>query len=344
MPLSHTVRLGPILAIPQALRELGVNPARAFEAADVDPGIFDNPENRLPVESIGQLLQACADLTKCPHFGLLLGERFELHHFGLLGELLAHSTTVGDMLKHLLHHLSIQDRAAAPMLLQLDPERLILGYAVHRDGVAGMDQILDTSITVGFRVLASICGAEWSSLAIHFAHHPPKDITPYRRVFAAKIQFGSVISGIEFSSDWLERPIKGADKLHYAKAYKTLQASPLNSRKFIEQVKDALPQMLLSGVPLSPSIARHFAISERTLRRRLEAEDQSLHQLISNTRFELAKQLLRNTNLPITSIAKALQYQDPTAFSRAFRSWSTLSPAQWRNHQTRTLDSTEERA
>jgi AraC-like DNA-binding protein len=55
-----------------------------------------------------------------------------------------------------------------------------------------------------------------------------------------------------------------------------------------------------------------------------------LHQLISQTRFELAKQLLENTKVPLSEIASALHYADAAVFSRAFRGWSNTSPREWR--------------
>jgi AraC-like DNA-binding protein len=99
---------------------------------------------------------------------------------------------------------------------------------------------------------------------------------------------------------------------------------------FAEQVEGVLPQMLLSGTASTEAIARLFAIHARTLRRRLEAEGKNLQQLINQTRFELAQQLLDNTGLSVSAIATALRYDDPNAFSRAFRNWANVSPTQWR--------------
>jgi len=81
------------------------------------------------------------------------------------------------------------------------------------------------------------------------------------------------------------------------------------------------------------AVARLLAIHERTLRRRLEAEGRSLQQLINQTRFDLARQLLANTTLSVAEIAVALRYDDPNVFSRAFRNWAQLSPTQWRSRQ-----------
>ena len=102
---------------------------------------------------------------------------------------------------------------------------------------------------------------------------------------------------------------------------------------FAEQVQGVLHQMIRGGGASAATVARLFGIHERTLRRRLEDEGKHLQQLINEERFEIAKQLLDHTSLPVAEIAAALHYADPNAFSRAFRGWAKLSPTQWRARQ-----------
>ena len=107
---------------------------------------------------------------------------------------------------------------------------------------------------------------------------------------------------------------------------------------FAELVRGALHQMVLSGTSSAENVALLFGMHERTLRKRLTAERTRLHQLVSQTRFELAKQLLENTELPLSEIASALRYADAAVFSRAFRSWSKTSPREWRARCDRKAD------
>ena len=111
------------------------------------------------------------------------------------------------------------------------------------------------------------------------------------------------------------------------------QASANSSMRFIDVVRGALHQMVLSGTASAQNVALLFGIHERTLRKRLTAERTSLQQLVSQTRYELAKQLLENTELPLSEIAAALRYADAAVFSRAFRSWSETSPREWRRRR-----------
>ena len=66
------------------------------------------------------------------------------------------------------------------------------------------------------------------------------------------------------------------------------------------------------------------------LRRRLHADGTSIQQLIGVARFEVARQLLRETDLSLAEIASALGYSDATAFFRAFRGWADTTPSPWR--------------
>jgi len=328
------VRIGPVLAIPAVLAELGVSPQRAFAQAGIDPRLFDDPDNRIPIETLGSLFETCVAFTGCHHFGLLVGERFELKGFGPLGYLLRNSATVGEAIRSLLLHLHLHDRGAAPLLLAPDPSSVILGYSVYRHGTPAIEQILDAAVAIGYRILTELCGPGWKPMRVQFSHSRPGRTAPYRRVFRSNVSFDAEVSGLVFASSWLEKPIEGADAtLHDLVARAIRDAKVNGSMSFADQVEGVLPQMLLSGMASAEAVARLFAIHERTLRRRLEAEGKNLQQLINQTRFELAQQLLQNTGLSVSAIATALRYDDPNAFSRAFRNWAQVSPMQWRARQ-----------
>jgi AraC-like DNA-binding protein len=77
-------------------------------------------------------------------------------------------------------------------------------------------------------------------------------------------------------------------------------------------------------------IARQLGMHERTLNRRLQEEGTTFRRELENVRYELARQLLADTIVPLSKIAAALNYADATAFARAFKRWSGIPPAEWR--------------
>jgi AraC-like DNA-binding protein len=97
--------------------------------------------------------------------------------------------------------------------------------------------------------------------------------------------------------------------------------------------------LLVTGAPagelhLKP-VAALFGLHSRTLNRRLRSEGKSFKTLLDETRHRVARQLLRDTQLPLQEMAITLGYADATAFIRAFRRWSGVSPKAWRTSRRR---------
>lgn len=325
------VRIGPVAAIPAVLKDMGIKPGAPFARAGVARSTFANPENRIAFESLGRLFAECAKATGCEHFGLLVGERFDLTGLGAIGYLMRNSSTVGEALRALLLHLNLHDRGAVPILLNMERSRVLLGYSIYRHGIPGSTHLYDAAIAIGYRALKEICGAAWNPVRVKFSHKRPDDPNPYHRVLGPRVRFDAEVSGIEFASSWLDHPVAGADAgLRDLVMQAITQTGGHSTTGFADAVRSALHQMVLSGTASAPNVAFLFGIHERTLRKRLTAERTTLQHLVSQTRFELAKQLLENTNLPLSEIAAALKYADLAVFSRAFRNWSGTSASDWR--------------
>lgn len=325
------ISVAPIISLPALIEELGHRPRKIFAAAKVDVGVFSNPENRLPLADAGRLLVACVEQTKCEHFGLLLGERFDLSNFGALGHLLRNSATVGDALRSLVLNLHWHDRGAVPIFTSPTPSTTLLGYSVYRRDTPGIPLIYDAAITIAYRIIQELCGPTWKAEHVQFACRKPLITRPYRKLFGAPVRFDAEVSGVIFASRYLELPIEGADPLLHRLLLGALEQEAKLKMTLGEQLHEVLQQMLLGGSYSTAAVCSMFGLNERTLRRKLAKEGKQLHDLVQQTRFELAEQLLEHTDLPVAAIAGTLGYKDPNAFSRAFRSWAGISPQQWRN-------------
>ncbi len=271
------VRIGPVAAIPDLLRKFGVVPSLPFVRAGVPLSTFKNPENKIAFEALGRLLSECSTATACAHFGLLVGERFELDGLGAIGYLMRNSTTVGEALRALLLHLYLHDRGAVPILINLDESYVLLGYSIYRHGTPGATHLYDVAIAIGYRALKEICGAAWKPLRVQFSHVRPKDQRPYRRLFGPNIRFDAEVSGIVFAASWLDHAIAGADPNLRELIMQAIKQTRANSTmSFADLVRGALHQMVLSGTSSAENVALLFGMHERTLRKRLTADADQL--------------------------------------------------------------------
>jgi len=325
------LRIGPIRAIPDVLAEKKVTPGGVFAEAGVNLALFEDPDSRVPFEAIGRLFHACVAATRCDHFGLLVGQRFDLGGLGAIGQLMRNETSVGDALRSLVLHLHLQDRGASPLLLAPDRGSVMLGYSIYRHGVPATAQVYDAAVAIGYQILCELCGPSWKPQRVQFSHGPPQDVAPFLRLFGAEVWFDADVSGLVIDASWLARRVEGADPARREVLTAALREAEAVSRmSFAERIRITLHQLILSGAATSGNVARLFGVDERTIRRYLRSEGTNLRALISEARFELARQLLLNTGLSIAEIAAALQYSDPKAFTRAFRTWAQTSPTLWR--------------
>ena len=98
---------------------------------------------------------------------------------------------------------------------------------------------------------------------------------------------------------------------------------------------DDVRMLIISRPGFFPGIdyvAEKLGLSDRTLRRRLKEEGSTYRKILDEIRFELAREYLADTQLPIDEIAVLLGYTEPGNFCHAFRRWGGQSPRSWRQN------------
>ena len=100
--------------------------------------------------------------------------------------------------------------------------------------------------------------------------------------------------------------------------------------EFTDDIRRLLRTRLTGHDCSADTIAHLFAMHRRTLSRRLKDSGKGYRTITGETRFEIARQLLQDTRVPLGEIAAALGYSEASAFARAFRRWSGHTPTEWR--------------
>jgi len=98
-------------------------------------------------------------------------------------------------------------------------------------------------------------------------------------------------------------------------------------------VRRALFSLIVQNDVSVDSVSAMLGMHRRTLNRRLAACGTTLAGLLTEVRYQIARQLLADTDLPLVEIAVTLSYADASAFTRAFRSWSGTTPTAWRSQR-----------
>lgn len=104
---------------------------------------------------------------------------------------------------------------------------------------------------------------------------------------------------------------------------------------FVARARMVIRELVLGGDASVRNVAKALNTSGRTLQRRLQHEGTSLQQLISAVRCELAMEMLRSPGQSSNEISDQLGFSAPSAFHRAFKRWTGMTPGQYRRAEWR---------
>jgi AraC-like DNA-binding protein len=202
------------------------------------------------------------------------------------------------------------------------------GYAIYQPGLVGASQLYDAVMAAGCNYLRELCGDGWTPSEVFFPHAKPSDVVPHQRFFRASLRFNSEFCALRFPAHWLDRPVEDADPARLRIAEKEAEAA--GRGELLQQVYRALRVLLLRGQSSGDDVAQVLALHRRTLNRRLEAQGATFQEVLDQVRFEVARQLLTDTQVATDDIAAALGYAGVSPFMRSFRRWSGTTPGRWR--------------
>jgi AraC-like DNA-binding protein len=321
-------RIGGFTHVPDLIRAMGVDPVAVLAAAGLAADALDEAEKRIPYAAFGTLLREAARWTRCPHFGLLAGRIWHLPDLGLVGELVANSPTFGSALRTMTVYQHLNSSGGLGFVLERGGNVVDVGYAIYYPDAPGADDIYDAVLAGNFTFMRDLCGATWVPTEVFLPRAKPVDVEPYRQLFHAPVHFGAEICAMRFPARWISHRIEAFDSAR--RRIDEARARDHVRGHVVEQVIRALRLVMLHGRHSGDEIASLLAMHRRTLTRQLSAEGTTFQALLDTVRFDVARQLLRSSELSLEDIAQSLGYADLTPFARSFRRWSGTSPGVWR--------------
>lgn len=331
---SHAaLRVATIHGLPEVLRELGQDPSRVLEELGLGPKLFDSPDNRITLLARGRLLERCATVSGCPHFGLLVGRRDGLGTLGIVGLLARHAPDVGTALQRLVRHFHLHAQGVEVGLLA-EGGQALFSYAIVEKGVHAVDHAGDGAVAAQLNIMRELCGADFKPVSAWFVHPAPENAEPYRDFFQVRLRFDAPTYGLEFSSSWLTRRLPATDEeLSKLIEEKVNDLELREATSFSVTVQRLMQTTLAFDKVDARSVASMFGMHVRTYHRRLRREGTSHQELLDGTRTSLARNLLGYSSKDIAEISELLGYAEPRSFIRAFKRWSGVTPARWRRNQ-----------
>lgn len=327
---GKVIRAAIALGFRELVEELGGDAGAIFKDAGFDETVLAHPDRYIAPRPFQAALNLAAGRLKRPDFGLLLGERTDLSVLGPLYIAQMHAENGRDAMELAVRYLHTQTQVVSLFVAPVPGgtyDMITIRHA-SRGGAAWLAQNMERNAVVLHRILRESIGRAYWPAEVLFAHKRLSPISTYQRVFGIAADFAREQTGIVLERQMLDsaRPGRNPQLRSMAEAFLRTLGPPAKP-SFAAETANMIRILLRSSDCSAAETARALGMHERTLQRRLQAEDTTFDQIKDDVRREIAEGLLADANLPITQVAYMLCYANSSAFTRACRRWFGKTPS-----------------
>ncbi|MGE5180625.1 MAG: AraC family transcriptional regulator [Acidobacteriota bacterium] len=326
-----TIASGALRKMLGFVADLGIERGELLGELGVDPAQVDDRDARIPIATLHAAWEALLARAPRADGAALAAERYAPGDYGLVGFVVMTSATLDEALAHFVRYSALWTD---------EPRFTREGAAIratyhHRfaDG-AGKRMATEaafTELVQGARLLAQ---RRIVPRAVRFAHASPGGDSALRAFFGCDVELGASENLLELDAADLALAVPRGDAQLGAflrdVANQALAKREPDAGSLLDRARSIVAEELARGVPAIDVIAKKLAVSSRTLRRRLEEHGTSYRKLVDATREELARSYVRDRRIQLAEVAFLLGFSEPSAFHRAFKRWTSMTPAAWR--------------
>jgi AraC-like DNA-binding protein len=328
----HTVPVALALQLFELLKRWHIPERELLSDVGLRANALEDPLARLPIATMGRLLERARLLTGEPGLGYYLGLQKRVSLYGYLGFAALSAPSLRQALELAVKYAPIFSTAIS-LDLKVGGEVAALRVEEQVDLGAARDIVL-VSLMLGLQTIGSALTGRENRLAVDFAMPEPEYHARFAHL-APHWRFGQPSTLLHLDPALLNTPIVTADHGALALA-RTLCERSLDELGFDAGLADRVRRLISADAGEFRSL-EHVAtlvhLSPRTLKRRLAAHGVSFSNLVDRERLEKALVLLQSSRLPIEDVAEQLDYATASTFVRAFHRWTGTTPSAYRRER-----------
>jgi AraC-like DNA-binding protein len=314
-----------------ALGGLGHDVEALLAAANLRDRNLDDPDGRVPCEALGVIVSRAQQTRFIPNLALEAARLVPIGAYPLLDYLVLTADTVAAGVGQLARYFVL---IGSPVTFQVhdrgDPIRVEMPGSPAPFSV----EFVASLMLLHFREETD---DRFAAAGVSFTH-APDDVPAFERILRCPVEPKAAWNGIRVSRDAWRLPLRRRDpvlrQLLQAQADDVLARLPARVGLALE-VQRALTSRVGGGDTRMTALAPQFAMSSRTLQRRLAEQGVSYRDLLEDARKEAAGRHIGEAVLSVAEVAFLVGYSEPAAFHRAFKRWYGTTPQLFRKASAR---------
>jgi AraC-like DNA-binding protein len=312
----------------------GIDARALLREAGVDPAALRDPSARIPSTFWDTAGAKAVALIPDPAFALRAARCWHPSNLGALGHAWLASSTLRTGLERLQRYSRVLgEKAELKITNTREGLRFVYDHR-RRDPVLraiGSDFVMS--------LVVDMCrmnyGASLRPVEVRLSRAKPGDIEPYRHFYGCPIHFETNEDSFLLSARVADEPLHTANRqlAGILDSILTAQLAALDKDNIPARCKSSVLEQLTSGEVSENDMARQLHMSRRTLQRKLAESNTTYQKLVDDTRRDLALRYIEDAGKSITDVTFLLGFSGQSAFTRAFKRWTGMSPTTYREQK-----------
>ncbi|MBI4696930.1 MAG: AraC family transcriptional regulator [Gammaproteobacteria bacterium] len=326
-PYRLAFGLAPIIEV---LEAHGHAVAPLLDETGIPRFALEEPSYRIQFEQELAFIRLALRRLELPTAGLLVGQCYTLALFGVLGLAASCAPTMRDLFRTVPSYPALAWGSIELSVWREGAEEYVAFYENDEVGDCA-NFFVERDTTVTLVLFRQTLGADVAPVAVSFRRPAPPDVRPYAAFFRCPVRFGEPVNEIRFPRALWEAQPPQANAMSFRffeNQCRQLAAVMHEPLCYADIVRSRLRAE--TPVPSLVDLVKSLHLTKRTLQRRLDDEGTTFSALLTEVRLERARELIRRSGMHHDEIARALGFDDASAFSRAFKTWTGVSPQTYR--------------
>ncbi|GAB3663006.1 AraC family transcriptional regulator [Ramlibacter alkalitolerans] len=336
-----TISVGLVREAVLVAAERGLDLPALVQQAGIEPALLEARRARVPAATYACLWSVLADAMDDEFFGMDT-HPMRRGSFRLLCHAALSCHTLGHALQRMFTFLRVVlDDLHGELRCEGDDAWIV----VHDRGAAPNRMFTYATWLMLVHGLACwLVRRRIPLLEARFRCAEPEDTADYRTRFCETASFDAPITQVRIDANLLGLKVVETEASlvpFLREAPANLLVKYRNDASLSIQIRHRLRAQAPQDWPELDTLARVLHMSNTTVQRRLHAEGLKYQRLKDDLRRDIAIELLSGPSLAIAEVAERVGFQEPSAFHRAFKKWTGVSPGSYRRAAASPGDSDE---
>jgi len=311
---------------------LGCDRKQLLDEVGLPHSFLSNLERHHPLADLIQLFQIISERAQEPDIGIRYILNGHPCSLGLLGMAVYTAPTLREAWETVFRFRHLVMNTGDSQLL-IEGGTVCIRWYPYSHSIVTERFFVDAVLAGWVLNSKALTGKVIQPLSVSVTYAKPIMSELFVETYGTRISFEQPYNSISFRGEDMDLPLHFSDnKTHRLLCTQAEQDVAYFKAEcpFSEKLEYRLKQQLAKGEVSIQAIAELMHISTRTLQRRLDKENTSFHELLTNVRHEFALIYLQEENLTTLDIALKLGYRQASSFCTAFKSWAGQTPSEYR--------------